>query len=118
MILYPAIDLKDGKCVRLLRGDMAAATVFNEDPSAQAESFEAVGSQWLHIVDLNGAFAGHPVNANAIAEILKTVSIPIQLGGGIRNRDTIEMWLKKGISRVVLGTAAVRDPARRGGRQG
>ncbi len=110
MIFYPAIDLKDGECVRLLRGNMEEATVFNGDPVRQAKIFEAHGSEWLHIVDLNGAFLGHPVNADAIARILKAVSIPIELGGGIRDRETVEMWLNKGVARVILGTAAVRDP--------
>ena len=110
MILYPAIDLKDGHCVRLLRGDMAAATVFGEDPAAQAAAFEAAGCQWLHIVDLNGAFRGAPVNAAAVEAILARIAIPAQLGGGIRDLATIAMWLEKGIARVILGTAAVRDP--------
>lgn len=111
MIFYPAIDLKDGECVRLLRGDMKAATVFNHNPARQAKTFEAFGSQWLHIVDLNGAILGHPVNGIAIKEILKSVSIPIELGGGIRDRKTVEMWLENGIARVILGTAAVQDPS-------
>ena len=111
MIFYPAIDLKDGECVRLLRGDMEAATVYNQNPAGQAKSFEALGSQWLHIVDLNGAILGHPVNAIVIKEILKSVSIPIELGGGIRNRKTVEMWLENGIARIILGTAAVQDPS-------
>lgn len=110
MILYPAIDLKDGQCVRLLRGDMEAATVFGEDPAAQAAAFEAAGAQWLHLVDLNGAFAGRPVNASAVEAILKQVSVPAQLGGGIRDMDTIEMWLEKGLARVILGTVAVEEP--------
>ena len=111
MILYPAIDLKDGVCVRLLRGDMDAATVFNDDPAAQARAFAAAGCAWIHVVDLNGAFAGEPVNGEAVAQILAAVSVPVQLGGGIRDRATIDDWLGRGIARVVLGTAAVRDPA-------
>lgn len=111
MILYPAIDLKDGKCVRLLRGDMAKATVFGEDPAAQARAFVAAGCRWLHLVDLDGAFAGKPVNAEAVACILAAVDIPVQLGGGIRDRQTIEKWLENGIERVILGTAGLRDPA-------
>jgi phosphoribosylformimino-5-aminoimidazole carboxamide ribotide isomerase len=111
MILYPAIDLKDGRCVRLVRGEMAQATVFNDDPAAQARLFAAQGFSHLHIVDLNGAFAGRPVNAPAVEAILGAVSIPVQLGGGIRSLATIEDWLGKGIARVILGTVAVRDPA-------
>ena len=111
MILYPAIDLKDGKCVRLWKGEMAKATVFNDDPPDQARAFEAAGCQWLHIVDLNGAFAGHPVNGGVVEAILKAVKIPVQLGGGIRDIATIERWLDLGISRVILGTLAVRAPA-------
>lgn len=111
MILYPAIDLKDGNCVRLLRGDMEAATVFGEDPAAQARAFEQAGAQWLHLVDLNGAFAGHPVNAAAVEAILAAVSIPVQLGGGIRDMETIEAWLSRGLSRLILGTVAVENPA-------
>jgi phosphoribosylformimino-5-aminoimidazole carboxamide ribotide isomerase len=110
MILFPAIDLKDGRCVRLRQGDMARETVFNEDPAAQARAFEAAGFEWLHLVDLNGAFAGRPVNAQAVEAILDAVSIPAQLGGGIRDMATIEAWLSRGIARVILGTAAVRDP--------
>ena len=110
MIIYPAIDLKDGRCVRLERGEMAQATVFNDDPAAQARAFAAQGFAWLHIVDLNGAFAGRPVNAGAVDAILAAVSIPVQLGGGIRDLATIEMWLGKGVRRVILGTAAVKDP--------
>ena len=110
MIFYPAIDLKDGECVRLLQGNMEAATVFNNDPAAQAKSFEAVGCKWLHLVDLNGAFVGRPVNTRAVDKILNEISIPVELGGGIRDRRTIEMWLNKGVSRVILGTTAVRDP--------
>jgi phosphoribosylformimino-5-aminoimidazole carboxamide ribotide isomerase len=111
MILFPAIDLKDGQCVRLRQGDMGQATVFSVDPAAQARKFEAQGFQWLHLVDLDGAFAGKPVNALAVAQIVRAVRIPIQLGGGIRNLATIEAWLGEGITRVILGTAAVRDPA-------
>ena len=111
MILYPAIDLKDGQCVRLLRGDMAAATVFGNDPAAQAEKFQAAGCAWLHLVDLNGAFAGTPVNAAAVEAILAAVKVPCQLGGGIRDMQTIEMWLTRGLARVILGTVAVEDPA-------
>ncbi|WP_112874043.1 1-(5-phosphoribosyl)-5-[(5-phosphoribosylamino)methylideneamino]imidazole-4-carboxamide isomerase [Paracoccus endophyticus] len=111
MILYPAIDLKDGACVRLLRGDMDAATVFGTDPAAQARAFQDAGAQWLHLVDLNGAFAGRPVNAPAVQAILSAVTIPVQLGGGIRDRATIDAWLDRGIARVILGTVAVEDPA-------
>lgn len=110
MILYPAIDLKDGQCVRLLKGDMAAATVFGDDPAAQAAAFESAGCDWLHLVDLNGAFAGRPVNAAAVEAILSRVSVPCQLGGGIRDMATIERWLSKGLARVILGTVAVEDP--------
>jgi phosphoribosylformimino-5-aminoimidazole carboxamide ribotide isomerase len=110
MILFPAIDLKDGRCVRLKRGEMAEATVFNDDPAAQARRFAEQGFSHLHIVDLNGAFAGKPVNAAAVESILAAVSIPVQLGGGIRTLDTVETWLARGIARVILGTAAVRDP--------
>jgi phosphoribosylformimino-5-aminoimidazole carboxamide ribotide isomerase len=110
MIFFPAIDLKDGRCVRLLKGDMEAATVFNDSPAEQARAFEAAGAQWLHLVDLNGAFAGAPVNGAAVDDILSAISIPVQLGGGIRDLATIEMWLGKGIARVILGTVAVRDP--------
>jgi phosphoribosylformimino-5-aminoimidazole carboxamide ribotide isomerase len=110
MILFPAIDLKDGRCVRLKLGEMSQATVFNDDPAAQARLFEAQGFCWLHIVDLDGAFAGKPVNGPAVEAILRAVTIPAQLGGGIRDLATIEMWLGKGIRRVILGTAAVRDP--------
>lgn len=110
MILYPAIDLKDGQCVRLLKGEMEEATVFNDNPAAQAVSFVQVGCQWLHLVDLNGAFAGKPVNGAAVDAILKAVSVPTQLGGGIRDMSTLEMWLDKGLSRAILGTIAVRNP--------
>jgi phosphoribosylformimino-5-aminoimidazole carboxamide ribotide isomerase len=111
MILFPAIDLKDGQCVRLKLGDMAQATVFNDDPAAQARHFEQQGFAWLHLVDLNGAFAGKPVNEGAIDAILGAVSLPIQLGGGIRSLAHVETWLGKGIRRVILGTVALRDPA-------
>lgn len=110
MILFPAIDLKDGKCVRLKLGDMNAATVFNDDPAAQARAFEQQGFTYLHIVDLNGAFEGKPVNAGAVEAILSAIAMPAQLGGGIRDLATIETWLARGIRRVILGTAAVRDP--------
>ncbi len=110
MILYPAIDLKDGQCVRLRQGDMDRATVFNDDPGAQAAAFAAAGSAWLHVVDLNGAFAGAPVNGDAVDSILGATGLPVQLGGGIRTLETIEMWLTKGVRRVVLGTVAVKDP--------
>jgi phosphoribosylformimino-5-aminoimidazole carboxamide ribotide isomerase len=110
MILYPAIDLKDGQCVRLLRGAMDRATVFNDDPAAQARAFAEAGAEWLHLVDLNGAFAGAPVNAGAVAAILDAVDIPCQLGGGIRDMATIEAWLEKGLARVILGTVAVENP--------
>jgi len=110
VILYPAIDLKDGQCVRLLRGDMAAATVFGDDPAAQARSFRDAGCAWLHLVDLNGAFAGRPVNGAAVEAILAAVDIPVQLGGGIRDMATVETWLGKGVARVILGTVAVEDP--------
>ncbi len=110
MILYPAIDLKDGQAVRLLRGEMDAATVFNDDPAAQAEAFVAAGCEWLHLVDLNGAFAGTPVNAASVGEILKRCKVPAQLGGGIRDMATIEGWLSKGLQRVILGTVAVENP--------
>jgi len=111
VILYPAIDLKDGNCVRLYKGEMEQATVFNDDPAAQAAAFEAAGCRWLHLVDLNGAFAGAPVNAAAVEAILARVSVPAQLGGGIRDMATIDAWLSKGLARVILGTVAVRDPA-------
>ena len=111
MILFPAIDLKDGVCVRLEQGDMARATVFSRDPAAQAHSFEQSGFRHLHVVDLDGAFAGKPTNAVAIDRILETVGLCVQLGGGIRDMATIEGWLAKGVDRVIIGTAAVRDPA-------
>jgi phosphoribosylformimino-5-aminoimidazole carboxamide ribotide isomerase len=110
VILFPAIDLKDGECVRLVHGDMAQATVFNTDPVAQAKSFEDLGFEYLHMVDLDGAFAGRPVNAAVVDAILSAIQIPVQLGGGIRDLRTIEGWLAKGVRRVVIGTAAVRDP--------
>ena len=111
MILYPAIDLKDGQCVRLLRGEMEAATVFGDDPAAQAAAFVAAGCEWLHLVDLNGAFAGVPVNGAAVEAILARVNVPCQLGGGIRDMATIEGWLSKGLARVILGTVAVENPS-------
>lgn len=111
MILYPAIDLKDGQCVRLYKGAMEQATVFSDDPAAQARAFVAAGCEWLHLVDLNGAFAGHPVNAAAVESILAAVNVPAQLGGGIRDMATIERWLDRGLARVILGTVAVENPA-------
>lgn len=110
MILYPAIDLKDGQCVRLYKGEMDQATVFNDNPAAQARAFVGQGAQWLHLVDLNGAFAGNPVNAAAVEAILGAVDVPCQLGGGIRDMATIEGWLQKGLARVILGTVAVENP--------
>ncbi len=110
MILFPAIDLKDGVCVRLERGEMDRATIFNRDPAAQALSFAEAGFTWLHVVDLDGAFAGRSVNAAAVGSILAAIDIPVQLGGGIRDMATIDAWLARGVSRVILGTAAVRDP--------
>ncbi|TDE41187.1 1-(5-phosphoribosyl)-5-[(5-phosphoribosylamino)methylideneamino]imidazole-4-carboxamide isomerase [Antarcticimicrobium sediminis] len=110
MILYPAIDLKDGQAVRLLRGDMDKVTVFNDDPAAQARAFVEAGCEWLHLVDLNGAFAGAPVNAAAVEAILAACDVPAQLGGGIRDMATIETWLSKGLARVILGTVAVENP--------
>ena len=110
MILFPAIDLKNGQCVRLEQGDMARATVFNLDPAAQARAFAGQGFEYLHVVDLDGAFAGKPVNAPAVEAMLQAVSMPVQLGGGIRDQKTVEAWLGKGIARVIIGTAAVRDP--------
>ena len=110
MILFPAIDLKDGQCVRLKLGDMEQATIFNDNPAAQAQRFEAQGFVWLHLVDLNGAFEGRPVNGKAVEEILKAISIPVQLGGGIRDLATIEHWLSRGVTRVILGTIALRNP--------
>ena len=111
MILYPAIDLKGGQCVRLKLGDMAQATVFNDDPAAQAHAFEAQGFTYLHVVDLDGAFAGKPMNAAAVDAILGRVTMPVQLGGGIRDMRTLQAWLSRGVRRVIIGTAAVRDPA-------
>ncbi len=110
MILFPAIDLKDGNCVRLYKGEMDQATIFNNDPRDQARQFEKAGCEWLHIVDLNGAFAGHPVNGDAVKSILENVNIPVQLGGGVRDLSTIQKWMEAGISRVILGTVALRDP--------
>ncbi len=111
MILFPAIDLKDGRCVRLQRGEMATATVFNDDPAAQAKSFAAAGFQWLHCVDLNGAFAGRSVNAGAVAAIRAAIDLPIELGGGLRDMNGIAVWLEAGITRVILGTIALTNPA-------
>jgi phosphoribosylformimino-5-aminoimidazole carboxamide ribotide isomerase len=110
MILYPAIDLKDGQCVRVVRGDLDTATVFNADPAAQARAFAAAGFSWLHVIDLNGSVAGRAINGQAIEAILNAVSLPVQLGGGIRSLANIETWIEAGVSRVILGTAAVRDP--------
>jgi phosphoribosylformimino-5-aminoimidazole carboxamide ribotide isomerase len=110
VILFPAIDLKNGQCVRLEQGDMARATVFNVNPAAQARSFADQGFEYLHVVDLDGAFAGKPVNAIAVEAMLKEITMPVQLGGGIRDLATVEAWLSKGITRVIIGTAAVRDP--------
>jgi phosphoribosylformimino-5-aminoimidazole carboxamide ribotide isomerase len=110
VILYPAIDIKDGVCVRLLRGDMSAATIFNTDPADQGRAFAEAGFEWLHMVDLNGAFEGRPVNTDAVAAILDAIDMPVQLGGGIRDHDTIERWLDAGVRRVILGTAALADP--------
>jgi phosphoribosylformimino-5-aminoimidazole carboxamide ribotide isomerase len=111
VIIYPAIDLKEGRCVRLRRGSMDAATVFNADPAAQARSFAASGCHWLHVVDLDGAFAGKPMNRMSVEAILAAIDIPLQLGGGIRDLATVEGWLGAGVRRVILGTAALRDPA-------
>ncbi len=110
MILFPAIDLKDGHAVRLLRGEMGSATIFNQDPADQAQRFAEAGFEWLHVVDLNGAFAGEPVNRAAVERILATVDLPVQLGGGIRSLAAIEVWLEAGIQRVILGTVALKDP--------
>ena len=110
MIIFPAIDLKDGQCVRLKLGDMDQATVFNDDPGAQAKAFQHQGFEWLHVVDLNGAFAGKPINGEAVDSILESTTNPVQLGGGIRDLKQIEAWLEKGVRRVILGTVAVRDP--------
>ncbi len=111
MIIYPAIDLKDGKCVRLKQGDMNRTTVFNESPVEQALAFEHAGAEWIHIVDLNGAFAGKSVNMDAVTAIVNAVDIPVQLGGGIRDEDMIEFWLNSGVSRVILGTVTVKNPS-------
>ena len=110
MIIFPAIDLKNGECVRLVRGDMGQATVFNDDPPAQAQAFERQGFSHLHVVDLDGAFAGKPMNAQAVERILAAVTMPVQLGGGIRDMKTVSGWLEKGVARAIIGTAAVRDP--------
>ena len=110
MILYPAIDLKDGRCVRLVRGDMDQATVFERSPAEQARAFGDAGFEWLHVVDLNGAFAGTSANGDAVAAILAAVTVPVQLGGGVRTRADVERWLEAGVRRVIVGTAAVRDP--------
>ena len=110
MILFPAIDLKEGRCVRLVQGDMDQATVFNDDPADQALSFEKQGFSWLHLVDLDGAFAGQPMNAQAVEAILAATTLPVQLGGGIRTMKTVEGWISRGVKRVIIGTAAVRDP--------
>lgn len=110
MILFPAIDLKDGKCVRLKHGDMATATIYNDDPGAQARAFEQQGFEWLHVVDLNGAFKGQSVNSAAVGAILKATKNPVQLGGGIRTLAQVEDWLDRGLARIILGTVAVRDP--------
>jgi phosphoribosylformimino-5-aminoimidazole carboxamide ribotide isomerase len=111
LTLYPAIDLKDGACVRLRRGEMDQSTVYSDDPGAQARAWQDAGFRWLHVVDLNGAFAGHPVNGDAVAAILRSVTIPVQLGGGIRDMAGIEAWLRAGIRRVILGSAAVKNPS-------
>ena len=110
MIFFPAIDLKAGQCVRLEQGDMDRATVFNDDPGAQAKSFADAGAGWIHVVDLNGAFAGQPVNADAVSAILGATDLPVQLGGGIRDLQTIQRWIDRGVARVILGTVALRDP--------
>jgi phosphoribosylformimino-5-aminoimidazole carboxamide ribotide isomerase len=110
VILFPAIDLKEGRCVRLVQGDMDQATVFNDDPADQALSFEKQGFSWLHLVDLDGAFAGQPMNAQAVEAILAATTLPVQLGGGIRTMKTVEGWISRGVKRVIIGTAAVRDP--------
>jgi len=110
MILYPAIDLKDGQCVRVVHGDFATATVFNDDPAAQARTWAKAGFEWLHVIDLNGSAEGRAVNGAAVEAILHAVSIPVQLGGGVRSLANIESWIEAGVSRVILGTAAVRDP--------
>lgn len=110
MILYPAIDLKDGQCVRVLHGDLSTATVFNADPAAQAKSFVEAGFHWIHVVDLNGAVQGKAINAPGVEAILSSVSVPVQLGGGIRSLKDVERWIEAGVSRVILGTVAVKDP--------
>lgn len=110
MILFPAIDLKGGECVRLVHGEMSSATIFNSDPAAQARRFAEQGFEYLHVVDLDGAFAGRPMNVDAVSRILEAVTMPVQLGGGIRTMHTVEGWLSKGVSRVIIGTAAVKDP--------
>jgi len=110
MIFLPAIDLKDGLCVRLVRGDMATARVFNDDPAAQAREFVAAGCRWLHVVDLDGAFAGKPMNRDAVSAILAAVDVPVQLGGGIRDVETAAAWLEAGVERVIMGTAAIKNP--------
>lgn len=110
MIIFPAIDLKDGHCVRLLQGEMSKATIFSDNPASQAQSFEKAGFEWIHIVDLNGAFAGKPVNIDSVREIISSITVPLQLGGGIRDIATIEAWLQAGVKRVILGTVALRDP--------
>ncbi|MGE3247594.1 MAG: 1-(5-phosphoribosyl)-5-[(5-phosphoribosylamino)methylideneamino]imidazole-4-carboxamide isomerase, partial [Beijerinckiaceae bacterium] len=110
MILFPAIDLKEGQCVRLVHGDMDKATVFNDNPAAQAQAFERMGFEYLHVVDLDGAFAGRSMNAEAVEGILRSISMPLQLGGGIRTMENVEAWLTKGISRVIIGTAAAKNP--------
>jgi phosphoribosylformimino-5-aminoimidazole carboxamide ribotide isomerase len=110
MILYPAIDLKEGRCVRLLHGEMESARVFNDDPAAQASAFQSQGFGYLHVVDLDGAFAGRPMNAKAVEGILAAVAMPVQLGGGVRDMKTLEAWLEKGVARVIIGTAALKDP--------
>lgn len=110
MLLYPAVDLKDGRCVRLYKGDMNSATVFSDDPAAQACAFQKAGCDQLHLVDLNGAFAGEPVNGSAVEHILAAISVPVQLGGGIRDMATIETWLARGVARVVLGTVTIENP--------
>ena len=111
MILYPAIDLKDGNCVRLIKGDMTQSTVFSDSPATQARAFQDAGCEWLHLVDLNGAFAGEPINGAAVEAILAATDVPAQLGGGIRDMATIERWIERGIARVILGTVAVENPA-------
>lgn len=110
MIIYPAIDLKDGQCVRLLKGDMGTARTYNENPAAQAHEFARDGFSWIHIVDLNGAVEGRPVNAQAVRDIIAAVDVPVQLGGGIRTMEQIETWIEEGVSRVILGTVAVKNP--------